>query len=116
MRDITEGKNGQGRLHGGETTQVLKVARDLDGTGTEQAEALTTMPEDTVGSENATRKSAPFRNQAPLASFSCLPASAVPAVRRRREQMRARKGSIGAHACSPLEAVASSASRLEADC
>lgn len=115
--NITEAKNGQGRLHGGETTQISKVAQDLDGTSTERSEAtIHWVLENTVDSWNATRESAPFRNQAPLAPFFCLPASAVPAVRRRREQMRARKGSIDAHACSSLEAVASSASRLEAEC
>lgn len=88
---------------------MLKFAHDLVGTGTEQTEARTLAPEDTVGPGNATRASAPFRNQAPLVPFSCLPASAVPAVRRRPEQLRARKGSTGAHACSSLEAVASSA-------
>lgn len=62
------------------------------------------------------RESAPFPNEPALfVPFSCLQASAMSAVRRRREQRRARKGSAGAHACIFLEAVASSASRLEAE-
>lgn len=40
----------------------------------------------------------------------------MPAVRRRGPQMRARRGSTEAHACGSLEAVASSASRVEAEC
>lgn len=40
----------------------------------------------------------------------------MPGVRRRGQQMRARQGSADAHACGSLEAVASSASRLEAEC